>query len=77
MAIEGVNILVYRGLGKRVITMFETMSIDVYIGVFGTVKDAINDFKQGWLQKVRMSDACGQHAFRDQHHHGNTPEHCN
>lgn len=69
MAKEGVNILVCRGLGRRAISMFEKLGIEVYIGAFGTVKDAIDDFKQGRLQKAGMSDACGQHAFRDQHHH--------
>ena len=69
MASEGVNIMICRGLGRRAITMFEELGIDVYIGAFGTVKDAIEDFKQGRLQKAGTSDACGQHAFRDQHHH--------
>ena len=42
MAKEGVNIMVCRGLGRRAITMFEEMGIEVYIGAFGTVKDAID-----------------------------------
>jgi predicted Fe-Mo cluster-binding NifX family protein len=75
MAREGVNILVCRGLGRRAITMFEEMGIEVYIGAFGTVKDAINDFKEGRLKKAGMSDACGQHAFQDQHHHENNSGH--
>jgi predicted Fe-Mo cluster-binding NifX family protein len=69
MAREGVNIMVCRGLGRRAITMFEDMGIEVYIGASGTVRDAIEDFKQGRLQKAGIGDACGQHAFRDQHHH--------
>ena len=76
MAREGVNIMVCRGLGRRAITMFEDMGIEVYIGAFGTVKDAIEDFKQGRLQKAGLSDACGQHAFRDRHYHGNQSGHC-
>ncbi len=76
MAKEGVNIMVCRGLGKRAITMFEELGIDVYIGAFGTVKDVIDDFKQGRLQKAGMSDACGQHAFRDDHHHEQNQGHC-
>jgi predicted Fe-Mo cluster-binding NifX family protein len=50
--------------------MFEEIGIDVYIGATGKVKNAIEDFKQGKLQKASMSDACGQHAFRDSHSHG-------
>jgi predicted Fe-Mo cluster-binding NifX family protein len=69
MAKEGVKVMVCRGLGRRAISMFEELGIEVYIGAFGTVKDAINDYKQGKLQKAGMSDACGQHAFRDHHKH--------
>jgi predicted Fe-Mo cluster-binding NifX family protein len=69
MAREGVNIMVCRGLGRRAITLFEELGIDVYIGASGTVRDAIDAFKQGRLQKAGIGDACGRHAFRDQHHH--------
>lgn len=68
---EGVKILVCRGLGRRAINMFDETGIDVYIGASGTVKDAISAFKQGRLKKAGLGDACGQHAFRDQHHHEN------
>jgi predicted Fe-Mo cluster-binding NifX family protein len=70
MANEGVNVMICRGLGRRAISMFEDIGIEVYIGATGTVKNAINDFKQGKLQKANISDACGQHAFRDSHRHG-------
>jgi predicted Fe-Mo cluster-binding NifX family protein len=75
MAKEGVHIMVCRGLGRRAITMFEEMGIEVYIGAFGTVKDAIEDFKKGRLKKAGQSNACGQHAFRDHHHHNNNCNH--
>ncbi len=70
MAREGVNVMVCRGLGRRAITMFEELGIEVYIGATGTVREAIKAYKQGKLQKASMDSACGQHAFRDQHHHG-------
>jgi predicted Fe-Mo cluster-binding NifX family protein len=69
MAREGINAMVCRGLGRRAITMFEEFGIDVYIGASGTVKEAVDAFKQGKLQKADINDACGRHAFRDQHHH--------
>jgi len=69
MAKEGVNILVCRGLGRRAISMFVDFGIDVYIGAYGKVKDAIDAFKHGELKKAGIDDACGQHAFRDQQHH--------
>ena len=69
MTKEGVHVLVCRGLGRRAISMFDETGIEVYIGASGTVKDAISAFQQGRLQKAGIGDACGQHAFRDQHHH--------
>lgn len=69
MAREGVNVMVCRGLGRRAIIMFEELGIDVYIGASGTVRDAIDLFKQGKLQKASMDDACGQHTFRDHNSH--------
>ena len=69
MAREGVNVMICQGLGRRAITMFEEFGIEVYIGASGTVRDAVTAFKQGRLQKANVNDACGQHAFRDQHHH--------
>jgi len=72
---EGVNVLVCRGLGRRAIGMFDESGIDVYIGASGTVKDAISAFKQGRLHKAGIGDACGRHAFRNQHHHEHS-KHC-
>jgi len=69
MAKEGVDILVCRGLGRRAISMFEQLGIEVYIGASGTVRDAVAAFKQETLQKASEGDACSQHAFRDSHHH--------
>ena len=69
MAREGVNVMICQGLGRRAITMFEEFGIEVYIGASGTVRDVVTAFKQGRLQKANINDACGQHAFRDQHHH--------
>lgn len=76
MVREGVNVLVCRGLGRRAITMFDETGIEVYIGASGTVADAISAFREGRLQKAGADDACGQHAFRDQHHHEHHEHHC-
>jgi predicted Fe-Mo cluster-binding NifX family protein len=76
MAREGVKVLVCRGLGQRAISMFDETGIEVYIGASGTVKDAISAYQQGRLKKAGAGDACGQHAFRDQHHHEHHGEHC-
>ena len=61
--------MICRGLGRRAISMFEQMGIEVYIGASGTVRDTIAAFKQETLQKASEGDACAQHAFRDEHHH--------
>jgi len=65
---EGVNIMLCNGLGRRAITMFKEFGIEVYVGATGTVKDAIDAFKQGRLQKADEKDSCQKHAFRDQHY---------
>jgi predicted Fe-Mo cluster-binding NifX family protein len=76
MVREGVNVLVCKGLGRRAISMFDETGIEVYIGASGTVKDVVSAFKQGRLQKAGIGDACGQHAFRDEHHHEHHGDHC-
>ena len=65
----GVNVMICQGLGRRAITMFNDFGIDVYIGASGTVKDAIEAYKNGQLTKASETDACGQHAFRGQGPH--------
>ena len=68
MAREGVNVMICQGLGRRAISMFEELGIEVYIGAVGTVRDAVAAFKLGRLQKATVDDACGKHAYRDRHH---------
>ena len=64
---EGVNVMICSGLGSRAIEMFEEFGIDVYIGAFGTVKDAVAAFRQGTLQKASEGGACKEHVFGDRH----------
>ena len=70
LAQEGVHIMVCHGLGRRAISLFQQFGIDIYIGASGTVRDAIKAFNEGALRKAGSTDACEQHAFRDQHHQG-------
>lgn len=63
---EGVDIMICKDIGMRAIGMFEELGIDVYIGATGTVKDAIDAFKKGLLQKASRNDACIEHTFRGQ-----------
>ena len=69
---EGVNVMICQGLGKRAIDMFASFGIEVYIGASGKVREAVDAFKKGMLKKADLNDACGRHAFRDQHHHNHT-----
>ena len=68
MAREEVNAMICQGLGRRAISMFEGFGITVYIGAVGTVRDAVEAFKQSRFQKATSDDACGRHAFRDRHY---------
>jgi len=61
---HGVNVMICQGLGRRAIAMFTDFGIEVYIGANGTVKDAIESYKKGSIQKASEGDACQQHAFR-------------
>ena len=76
MAKEGVNVMVCRGLGRRAIMMFEELGIDVYISASGTVRDAVEAFKGERLQRASADDACGQHAFRNEHSHSHNNGNC-
>ncbi len=71
LAEQGVNVMICNGLGRRAIAMFSDFGIEVYIGARGTVKDAIDAYKEGNLTKASEADACGKHAFRGEggHHH--------
>ena len=66
---HGVNVMICQGLGRRAISMFTDFGIDVYIGASGTVKDAIDAYKKGSLQKAAEGDACQRHAFRGEGPH--------
>lgn len=58
---EGVNVMLCSGLGPRAIAMFEEYGIEVYVGAAGTVKDAIDSWKNGQLQMATDENACKMH----------------
>ena len=66
---EGVHAMVCRGLGRRAISLFEQMGIDVYIGAYGSVRDTVEAFTQGKLKLASAGDGCQQHTFGQHHHH--------
>ena len=64
IAKTGAEVMLCGGLGRRAIGMFEELGIMVYIGASGTVKDAVQLWKDGKLQPATDENACRQHAFR-------------
>ncbi len=61
MAGAGVEVMLCSGLGPRAIGMFEQYGIEVYVGVSGTVKDAIQEWQIGRLQMATDENACRMH----------------
>jgi len=58
---EEVNVVLCSGLGPRAIAMFEQYGIEVYVGATGTVKNAIDSWKNGQLQMATDENACKMH----------------
>jgi len=70
----GAQVMICGGLGRRAIGLFEEMGIMVYVGAQGTVRDAVQMWKDGLLAPATDENACRQHAFRGEggghgHHH--------
>lgn len=65
---RGVDIMLCSNLGRRAIGMFEEFGIEVHIGAYGTVKDAIRMWENNMLQMATDKNACKQHAYRRKEH---------
>jgi predicted Fe-Mo cluster-binding NifX family protein len=69
----GAEVMLCSNLGRRAIAMFEDLGIMVYVGAYGTVRDAVQMWKEGQLQAATDENACRQHAFiregHGDHHH--------
>ena len=65
MANEGVDLMLCSGLGPRAIKMFEQFGIEVYVGAYGTVKEAIQAWQAGRLQVATDANACKMHRHRE------------
>jgi predicted Fe-Mo cluster-binding NifX family protein len=63
IAQTGAQVLICTGLGPRAIEMLVSYGIQVYVGAHGTVKDAIDMWKDG-----RLEPATEQNACKDHHH---------
>ncbi|MGQ9588143.1 MAG: NifB/NifX family molybdenum-iron cluster-binding protein [Thermoplasmata archaeon] len=61
IAQAGAQVLVCSGLGPRAISMFESYGIEVYVGAQGSVRQAIEMWRSGRLQRATDENACREH----------------
>jgi predicted Fe-Mo cluster-binding NifX family protein len=57
----GADVMIVSGLGQRAVAMFQELDISVYVGAKGTVKDALEMFRQGKLRSASFDNACKEH----------------
>lgn len=61
IAKTGAQVLICSGLGPRAIDLLTSYGIEVYVGAFGTVRNAIEMFRAGKLQIASHKNACKEH----------------
>ena len=64
----GVEAMLCGNLGRRAISMYKDFGIMVYVGASGTVRDALQSFKDGQLQAATDENACRQRTYHDRDH---------
>ncbi|MFW5987805.1 MAG: NifB/NifX family molybdenum-iron cluster-binding protein [bacterium] len=64
----GADIIISGGMGQKAITIFEQNNIDVICGASGEVKNVINDFISGQLEKDE--NRCSHEGDHNHNHHG-------
>jgi predicted Fe-Mo cluster-binding NifX family protein len=58
---QGVHIMIVGGLGPKAIQAFAEQCVEVFVGATGTVKDAIEDWREQLLTKASSDNACHEH----------------
>ena len=58
---QGVQVMIVGGLGPKAIQNFAEQCVEVFVGATGTVKDAIEDWREGLLTKASSDNACKEH----------------
>ncbi len=61
----GIDVLLCQGAGRRAMSILNEQGIEVCIGASGTVKQALEEWKEGTLHSATDADACQRHAFHD------------
>jgi len=62
IARTGSKVLVCSGLGRKAIVMFEGFGVEVFVGAQGNVKDALDLWREGKLERASDINACKQHG---------------
>ena len=55
---NNIKVLICKGLGRKAISMFDQMNIEVYITTEQIVSDALQAYKDGKLVKANEADGC-------------------
>ena len=58
---QGVQVMIVGGLGPKAIQNFAEQCVEVFVGATGTVKVAIEDWREGLLTKASDDNACKNH----------------
>lgn len=58
---KGIQVMIVGGLGPKAVQNFAEQCVEVFVGATGTVKDAIEDWRDGVLTKASFDNACKEH----------------
>ncbi|MBS3816600.1 MAG: NifB/NifX family molybdenum-iron cluster-binding protein [Candidatus Thermoplasmatota archaeon] len=63
LAEENIDLMLCANLGRKAVSLFEELGIDVYCGAGGTIEDALDSWDDDQLREASVSDACeeGRH----------------
>lgn len=61
VARAGAEIVICSGLGPKAIDVLKSSGIEVYVGAKGTVREAIQMWRDGKLEKASKDTACREH----------------
>lgn len=58
---KGIDSVVCGGMGRRAVELLNSDGIKVYLGSGSTVKNLVEQYKQGDLKELTVANACGGH----------------
>ena len=73
---HNVDVMLCGGIGRRAIQLFEQFGVEIYVEAYGTIEDAIEQFRNKTLKMATDKEACQQHKYRGEgHEHGHDHHH--